>query len=170
MNGSQPLTRTHHPVAFIGRSNHSAKRPQYIRFPSWFSQRNHRTHCKGAVPNKISIRFPLANIKNLEIRCGCPGGCRGCMPWALVEVHAASRYAVAPRAPPAPRRDIGARCGHHMHRAHPPAPRFLLRRPPGPCFGFPVHFAASVRQAHDAIPPRRKRHPWHPFHVINIRG
>ena len=67
-------------------------------------------------------------------------------------------------------RPKSARRGHRMHRARPPAPRFLLRRPPGPCFGFPVHFAASVRQAHDAIPPRRKRHPWHPFRVNNIRG
>ena len=25
-----------------------------------------------------------------------------------------------------------------MHRARPPAPRFLLRRPPGPCFAFPL--------------------------------
>ena len=31
-----------------------------------------------------------------------------------------------------------ARRGHRMHRARPPAPRFLLRRPPGPCFAFPL--------------------------------
>ena len=35
-------------------------------------------------------------------------------------------------------RPKSARRGHRMHRARPPAPRFLLRRPPGPCFAFPL--------------------------------
>ena len=50
--------------------------------------------------------------------------------------------------------------------AFPPAPTSCLI-----FWGFQSHFAAScAKPTTGAIPPRRKRHSWHPFHVNNIRG
>ena len=67
-------------------------------------------------------------------------------------------------------RPQSAHRGHHTHRGRPPAPHFLLCRHLPHFFGFGLHFAASLRRAHGANPPRRSRDSRHPFPCHKPRG